>query len=48
MPDVADCPPKAALNPIASLLIVPSIVILLYLKFVPANELLIDCGTNLV
>jgi hypothetical protein len=32
----------------ASLLIVPSIVTLLYLKLVPANELFIDCGTNLV
>ena len=48
IPDVPDCPPNAGLNPIASLLIVPSIVTLLYLKLVPANELLIDCGTNLV
>ena len=41
-------PPAELLKPNASLLIDPSIVTLLYLKFVPANELLFDCGVSLV
>ena len=41
-------PPNDGLKPIASLFIEPSKVILLYLKFVPLNELFELCGVSLL